>query len=115
MFLLCQVSDSINEFVKIEFDALLPSIRCVFQQPRESEKLCSIIYGPGQQCTDLSLTSEGRDNNLDSAVVVIDNLHLQNESLFCSIVTASDGTWTASIEKIFHMGIHVHIIIANQS
>ena len=104
MIIVCQFSDAINEFVKIEFDALLSSIHCVFQQPTENEKQCSIIYGPGQQCIDLSLTSEGRNNNLDSTAVVIDDLHLRNGSLFCSIVTASDGTWTTSIEKIIHTG-----------
>lgn len=72
------------------------------------------MYGPshGEQCADLSLTSEIRNSSLDSTstAVLIKHLHLQNESRFCSIITASDGTTTASIEKVLNAGILVTVL-----
>ena len=90
----------------MEFDLLLSSVQCTFMQPSRNEKSCSIAYGPGEQCTNLSQTSERRERTLNS--VVIDYLvlpYLQNESKFCSIVTASDGSLVARVERIFNTGI----------
>ena len=52
----------------------------------------------------LPVTSESIDSNLDSVTVIIDRFYLQNESQLCSIVTASDGILTASVEKILYTG-----------
>ena len=86
--------------------------------PEKAKKQCNIIYGPGHEeehCADLSLTrlSEGRNRNLDPSTVVIDHLQLQNESQFCSVVTASDGRTTVSVEKIFNADTFSHNCIVS--
>ena len=53
----------------------------------------------------MSSSAQSRNQSLYSTTVVIDDLHLQNGSQFCLIVTASDGSHTASIETFLHAGI----------
>lgn len=99
-------SESTNQFVVIKYDPLSSSVHCTFKQQSSNDKSCRIAYGPGEQCTDLSQTSESRESTLNS--VVIDHLvlpHLQNEGKFCAIVTASDGTSVVSVEKILNTGM----------
>ena len=102
----CQRSGSRNQFVNVEFDLLSTSVHCVFkQQTSSTEKSCSIVYGPGEQCTNLSQSSSSRPNGLNSVVIDYPALPLpQNESVYCFVLTAYDGTFSASIEGTFTTG-----------
>ena len=110
-FTLCsQFLGSMNQFVNVEFDLLSSTVHCTFEQPAltSAKKSCSIVYGPGEQCTNLSLFS--RSQSTTSNLVVID-YHplpsLQSESVYCYVLTAFDGTFSASIEGTFSTGIYL--------
>lgn len=96
-----------NQFVNVEFDLLSSSVHCIFEQQTliGTDKSCSMVYGPGERCTNLSLSS--RSQSTTSHFVVID-YHLfsppQNESVYCYVLTAFDGTLSASIEGTFSTG-----------
>ena len=97
-----------NQFVNIEFDLLSTSIRCVFKQQTltTTEKSCSIVYGPGEQCTNLSLSSRSQASTTNFVIIDYQPLPLpQSESVYCYLLTAYDGTFSASIEGTFSTGI----------
>ena len=111
--LYCQLSGSTNQFVNVEFDLLSSSVHCVFkQQTSSTEKLCNIVYGPGEQCTNLSQSSSSQSNGLNS--VDIDYRALPLPSVYCFVLTAYDGTFSASIEGTFTTGTIFAVIIAPQ-
>ena len=64
-----------------------------------------MVYGPGEMCTNLSLSS--RSQSTTSNVVIID-YHLlpppRSESVYCYVLTAFDGTFSTSIQGIFSTG-----------
>lgn len=103
-----KLTESTNQFVTVEFDALFSSVQCTFKQPMTSgnEKSCSIVYGPGENCTNLLQRSGNRTSTHD-IIVTINNLIIPNiwqENKFCSIITASAGPYVANIEKVFYSG-----------
>ena len=98
---------STNSLVQVEFDALLSSAQCIFMQPTRNEKSCSIVYGPGEDCSNLSLSSESGITTLNY-VTIIEGLlipQLQSGSKVCWMVTASDGPHIARVEGILTAGI----------
>ena len=101
------ITESTNEVVNVEFDLLSSSVHCIFnkQTPTGTDKSCSMDYGPGEMCTNLSLSS--RSQSTTSNLVNID-YHLlpppQSESVYCYVLTAFDGTFSASIEGTFSTG-----------
>lgn len=110
MFILyCQLSDYTNRFVHVELDLLSSSVHCMFEQQTltSNEKSCSIVYGPGEQCKNLSLSSRS-ESSITNSVIIDYQLFPspQNESVYCYVLTAFDGTFSASIEGTFSTGIN---------
>lgn len=105
--LYCQLSENTNRFVNAEFDLLSSSVHCVFEQQTliSTEKSCSIVYGPGEQCTNLSQSSRNESSTTNSVII---DYQLpsppQRESVYCYVLTAYYGTFSASIEGTFSTG-----------
>lgn len=100
-------TESVNRFITVEFDAMRSSVQCTFRRSMAtSEKSCNIVYGPGEHCTNLSQSRENMTNALDTVTVkdlIIVGTQYEN-SEFCSIITASDGSLVARVEHIFNTG-----------
>ena len=106
--LYCQLSENTNRFVNVEFDLLSSSVHCVFEQQTltSNEKSCSIVYGPGEQCRNLSQSSRSDSSTMNSIVIDYQPFPSpQSESVYCYVLTATDGTFSASIEGTFSTGI----------
>ena len=92
-----------NSFVKINFYGDNASIVCTFLNQQEGTKRkCSIQYGPGEGCHNLSLASQG--NSTSNKVVISLSIQLPEELIYCFSVTASNGTHTVIIKALFNVG-----------
>ena len=103
--LLIIFTDLIKEFVNIEFNQTASSIECSFHSQQESTfKSCSVAFGLGEDCRNLSQSSSvnSTTNNL-----VIVNLNIEQDSndieLYCFHVTVTNGSLTVVTRKVFNV------------
>ena len=92
-----------NQFVDLSFDPASKITTCFFlHQPKmANEKTCNIVYGLlGERCEKLSYQncySNGLYDKVHLGFPEPSN-HLQLQKEYCFIATASNGTFTVSVE-----------------
>ena len=98
-------TDLIEDFVSIKFNQTTSSIKCSFHiQQENSLKSCSVVFGPGGNCRNLSQSRSGNSTTNSSVIV---NLNIEQDSndseLYCFHVTAANGTFTVVTKRIFNV------------
>lgn len=94
-----------NGFVETQFNSDTTSIICTFVNQQENlntQKFCSIQYGPGESCHNLSKTSQR--NSTDNKIVLRLSIQHPEELTYCFSVTAGNGTHTVGIKEVFNVG-----------
>ena len=101
----CIHTESIQNFVSVEFNQTTKSVLCNFHNQRgDSIKSCSTVYGPGEDCTNLSQSSSGNSTRANSIAVDLMLQHVYGDSeIYCFHVTATSGTFTAVVQRIFNI------------
>ena len=98
-----------NNFIEVIVDLQSSAIICKFinRQPNNL-KLCSVVYGSGDTCDNLSNYGLGSDTTFTSESVII-HLPVLSQStrmIYCYVVTASNDTFTAMFTGTFSTGKH---------
>ena len=100
-------TDLIEDFVSIKFNQTTSSIECSFHIQQENSlksRSCSVVFGPGGDCRNLSQNSSGNSTTNSSVII---NLNIEQDSndseLYCFHVTAANGTFTVVTKRIFNV------------
>ena len=97
-----------NNFVQVIVDLSSSSVICKFiNQEANHLKSCTITYGPGENCDNLSnhgLRSDTTSTS-DSVVIHLPGLAQARGMVYCYTITASNGTFTAMVMGAFSTGI----------
>ena len=89
------IADGSNQFVAVTFDPNSNTFTCSFlNQQDASRKLCSLSYGFDRQ----QLTFTANDSNTSATVSLVLATDIQKERQFFFIVTASNSTYTLTVE-----------------
>ena len=89
--------------MKVSVNLASNTVTCLFHQRTwNSEKYCSIVYGPSREnCQPQNQRKIANRSNSDIVVLVFafnDSEQFQSREEYCFIVTASNGSFTAQIE-----------------
>ena len=100
-------TDLIEDFVSIKFNQTTSSIECSFHIQQENPlKSCSVVFGPGGDCKNLSQSSSGNSTTNSSVIINLNNIIEQDSNdseLHCFHVTAANGTFTVVMKRIFNV------------
>ena len=100
LHLISNLTGVTNQFADLSFDPASKIATCLFlNQPKSAnEKTCSIGYGvPRETCTMFSCQSS--KSSSDKVYLGFSEAnHLQSQEEYCFIATASDGTFSVSVE-----------------
>ena len=97
---------TINNFVEVIIDLLSSAVICKFIEDQGDMKSCTIAYGPGEACDNLSNHSLSSDSTVisDSVVISLPVLSQSRGMEYCYVVTASNGSFTAMVKGTFSTG-----------
>lgn len=104
-------TDVHNNFVKLKVDLASSSIICEFLQDSNDTKECSIIYGHGEDCDDLSLNSQLESSTHKIIRVGLPGLIYHKPSTYCFVATASSASFVATVKGTFRTGIIILLTI----
>ena len=93
-------------------DLLSSAVICKFiNQQNNNVKSCTIAYGPGETCSNLSNHGLSSRTTVtpDSVVINLPELSQTDGILYCYLVTASNDSFTAVVEGMFSTGTCMHI------
>ena len=112
VFIYGMLSDFFNQFIQIKFSLLTLNVICSFLSPNINQKVCGIVYGPGNNHSDCANTSLNMrsENGTGLSSVAIKLLEFPQHHLpqnrFCFMITASDGVFTMQVAGTFNAGIY---------
>ena len=99
--------DLIKEFVNIEFNQTASSIKCSFHNQQENTLTsCSAVFGPGQDCSNLSQSSSETSTiaTNNSVIIHLNIEHGTNDSNpYCFHVIATNGSLTVMTRRVFNI------------
>ena len=106
MFILVEPT---NHYIGVDINLLRSSIRCTFLgQQQTDEKFCSIAFSPEEMCmTNFVHWTEGRGNASHFLSVELPELPHSTNNVYCYIITASNGIFTAKVEGKFNAGMQL--------
>ena len=102
--------------VSVFFNQMAGTITCSFFNQEEIGNLsCTVEYGPGEDCNNLTFTSQGTSSTSNSVILPLSN-SLSTVRVYCYTATASNRSHTVISTGIFYTGIacvsvHVHICV----
>ena len=101
-------TDLIKEFVNIEFNQTASSIECSFHNQQENTLTsCSAVFGPGQDCSNLSQSSSENSTIVtDYSIIIhlnIDQHGTNDINPYCFHVTATNGSLTVTTRRVFNI------------
>ena len=97
-------TDLIKEFVNIEFNQTASSIECSFHNQQENMLTsCSAVFGPGQECSNLSQSSSENSTIATNNSIII-HLNIEHDiNPYCFHVTATNGSLTVTTRRVFNI------------
>ena len=101
----CLFLGTTNNFVDVIVDLPLSAFVCKFSDHEaNTPKTCTVSYGPGESCDDLSRSGQAAATS-ESVLVHLPALAQDSGSRYCYVVTASNGSFTAKVTGTFNTGI----------
>ena len=100
--------DATNSYVSVRLSLQTSEVICEFLNLQNSDlKICSIVYGPDENCNNLPYRSQSIPTTLSIAVIDLINFpQVQNEDIYCFVVTASNDTFSVMVKGTFSTGIY---------
>lgn len=99
-------TDLIKGFVNIEFNQTASSIKCNFHNQQENTLTsCSAVFGPGQECRNLSQSSSENSTANDSVIIIHLNIEQDANDInpYCFHVTTTNGSLTVTTRRVFNI------------
>lgn len=112
----CYITDGTNMLVSVFFNQMAGTITCSFFNQEEIGNLsCTVEYGPGEDCNNLTFTSQGTSSTSNSVILPLSN-SLSTVRVYCYTATASNRSHTVISMGIFYTGIacvsvHIHACV----
>ena len=98
-------TDLIKEFINIEFNQTASSIKCNFHNQQENTLTsCSAVFGPGQDCRNLSQSSSENSTTNNSVIIHLNIEHGTNDiNPYCFHVTATNSSLTITTRRVLNI------------